>query len=70
MKNKKIKRARTKLAILPDHGRTLPSRIVRVLADEELSRASGSMTIQHESPTYDITFPSNPNGLAKNDLVD
>jgi hypothetical protein len=68
--NKKTTQARTKLAVLPPSGRTLPARVIRALADEELSRAFGSLTMMHENPTYDTTFPSDPNGLAKNDLVD
>ncbi len=68
---KKSKQVRTKLAFLPHHGRTLPAKALRVLADDqELSRVFGALTLQHESPTYDTTFPSDPNGLAKNDLVD
>lgn len=67
---KKTKQVRTKLAPLSNHGRALPAKAPRVLADEELSRLSGALTLQHENPTYDITFPSDPNGLAKNDLVD
>ena len=68
--NKKSKQARTRLAFLPHHGRTLPAKVIRALADEELSRASGAMTAGHENPTYDITFPRDPDGLAKNDVVD
>ncbi len=68
---KKTKQVRTKLAVLPDHGRPLPARALRVLAnDQELSRVHGALTLQHENPTYDTTFPSDPNGLATNDLVD
>lgn len=68
---KKTKQVRTKLASLPHHGRTLPARAPRVLADdEELSRVLGALTLQHESPTYDTTFPTDPNGLATNDRVD
>lgn len=67
---KKSKQARTKLAVLPQHGRTLPTRTIRALADEEFARVSGALTMMHENPTYDTTFPSDPNGLARNDLVD